>query len=142
MKEEDLCGRARDIETLANGSIAAAAAVGVYLVSVALVDGFQTRVGGGLASEEVATQAQVALSILWVLVGAGSFAVGLIRRVSLARLFGLALLSVATAKVFIFDLAALDVAYRVLSFIGLGGVLLASSFVAARFRDPGRTTAA
>jgi hypothetical protein len=40
----------------------------------------------------------------------------------------------ATAKVFLFDLASLDVAYRVLSFIGLGGVLLASSFVAARFR--------
>jgi hypothetical protein len=42
--------------------------------------------------------------------------------------------------VFLFDLAALDVSYRVLSFLGLGGVLLASSFVSARFRSPGRAS--
>jgi uncharacterized membrane protein len=81
------------------------------------------------------------LSIAWVLMGAAAFAVGVVRGVSLARVFGLGLLSLATAKVFLFDLAALDVAYRVLSFIGLGGVLLASSFVASRFRSGGRSVA-
>jgi uncharacterized membrane protein len=118
---------------------AAAASAGtalVYLVSIAIVDAFQARLGSGLAPDEIATQAQVALSIAWVLIGAAAFAAGLVRRVSLARVFGLGLLSAATIKVFLFDLSSLDVAYRVLSFIGLGGVLLASSFVANRFRTP------
>ena len=120
------------------GAAAAAGTVVVYLGSIALVDVFQARVELGVDVSEIATQAQVALSIAWVLVGAGAFAAGLVRGIGLARVFGLALLAVATGKVFLFDLAALDVAYRVLSFIGLGGVLLASSFVAARFRAPQR----
>jgi len=118
------------------GAAAGAAAVVVYLGSIAIVDVFQAQVEPLVASSEIATQAQVALSIAWVLVGGGAFALGLVRGIGLARGFGLALLAVATMKVFLFDLAALDVAYRVLSFIGLGGVLLASSFVAAHFRAP------
>jgi uncharacterized membrane protein len=128
-------------QTLTRLSGIAAASAGtalVYLVSIAIVDALQARLGSGLAPDEIATQAQVALSIAWVLIGAAAFATGLVRRVSLFRVFGLGLLSAATIKVFLFDLSSLDVAYRVLSFIGLGGVLLASSFVAARFRTPGR----
>lgn len=124
------------------GAVAAAGAVVVYLGSIALVDVFQAQVEPGVDVSEIATQAQVALSIAWVLVGAGAFAAGLVRGIGLARVFGLALLAVGTGKVFLFDLAALDVAYRVLSFIGLGGVLLASSFVAARFRAPRGQSAA
>jgi uncharacterized membrane protein len=38
------------------------------------------------------------------------------------------LLAVATGKVFLFDLSYLDVAYRVLSLIGLGLLLLVGAF--------------
>jgi uncharacterized membrane protein len=124
----------RRANLLSAWAVAAAGAVAVYLISIATIDLFQGRVGSSTPSEEIATQAQVVLSIVWVLIGAGAFALGLMRRISLARMFGLGLLSLATCKVFLFDLASLEVAYRVLSFIGLGGVLLASSFVAARFR--------
>jgi uncharacterized membrane protein len=120
---------------------AASGGVVLYLVSIAIVDAFQLRIGGGAAPDEIATQAQVALSIAWVVVGAGAFAIGLVRGIGRARVFGLGLLALATAKVFLFDLASLDVSYRVLSFLGLGGVLLASSFVAARFRAPATTSA-
>jgi uncharacterized membrane protein len=113
-----------------------AAALAVYVLSIAVIDVFQTRLGPGVSSEEIATQAQVALSIIWVLIGAVAFATGLVRGVAPVRAFGLGLLAIATIKVFLFDLASLDVSYRVLSFLGLGGVLLASSFVAARFRAP------
>jgi hypothetical protein len=124
------------VTQFASAAAASAGTALVYLVSIAIVDAFQARLGSGLAPDEIATQAQVALSIAWVLIGAAAFAAGLVRRVSLARVFGLGLLSAATIKVFLFDLSSLDVAYRVLSFIGLGGVLLASSFVANRFRTP------
>jgi uncharacterized membrane protein len=115
-------------------AVLVAAALVVYLGSLALVDAFQARTPTATAPEEVATQAQVALSIAWVLVGAVAFAIGLVRSIQTARYAGLALLTLATVKVFLFDLAALDVAYRVLSFIGLGLVLLASSFVSVRVR--------
>jgi uncharacterized membrane protein len=100
----------------------------VYLLSVALVDEFQRRIGGATALEELQKQAQAGLSILWAILGAGVFIVGVVRPATSVRLFGLALLGVTTLKVFIIDLAALDAAYRVLSFIGLGVLLLFGSW--------------
>jgi uncharacterized membrane protein len=101
----------------------------VYLLSVGVVDIFAGQVGGSVSLEELQRQAQVALSILWAAIGFGAFAVGAVRNLALAREFGLALLAIATVKVFVFDLSFLDVAYRVLSFIGLGLLLLAGAFV-------------
>jgi uncharacterized membrane protein len=116
---------------------ATAGTVGVYVASVGIVDVFQAQVGGTMPAGDLRLQAQVALSIAWVLAGAAAFAVGLAQRMTVARAFGLALIALATAKVFLFDLAALDVAYRVLSFLGLGVVLLASALLATRLRGPG-----
>jgi hypothetical protein len=107
---------------------ALAAALAVYLLSVGLVDEFQGRVGEGRALEELQKQAQTGLSILWAALGGAAFVVGIVQRRRLERLFGLALFGLATAKVFVVDLASLDAAYRVLSFIGLGILLLASSY--------------
>jgi uncharacterized membrane protein len=98
------------------------------MLSVGLVDAFQGRVGGATALEELQKQAQAGLSILWAVLGGGAIIVGIARRMTTERLFGLALLALATAKVFVVDLASLDAAYRVLSFIGLGILLLASSW--------------
>jgi uncharacterized membrane protein len=68
--------------------------------------------------------------------GAATFAVGVVRRRRVARRFGLGLLSLVTVKVFVVDLGSVDVAYRVLSFLGMGLVLLGSAFLAGRFREP------
>jgi uncharacterized membrane protein len=112
----------------------AAGACAVYLLSVATIDLFQGRVGGDVPLEELQKQAQVALSVLWALLGAGAFVVGLSRRRILVRQAGLGLLALATAKVFVFDLSALDVAYRVLSLIALGVLLLGSAYLYQRLR--------
>jgi uncharacterized membrane protein len=106
----------------------------LYLASVAIVDSFTSRVGGSTTSEELAKQAQVALSVSWTLAGAITFAAALVRRIGPARQCGLVLLAVATAKVFILDLASLDVAYRVLSLVGLGLLLLGSAYAYQRLR--------
>ncbi|MDQ3328525.1 MAG: DUF2339 domain-containing protein [Chloroflexota bacterium] len=52
----------------------------------------------------------------------------------LLRAAGLSLLAVATTKGDLCDLASLDATYRVLSFIGLGVLLLASSYAYQRLR--------
>jgi uncharacterized membrane protein len=59
---------------------------------------------------------------------------GLQRDLHALRLTGLALLGVTVAKVFLFDLATLSSMYRVVSFIGLGLLLLAGAFVWQRLR--------
>lgn len=112
---------------------AASAGIGVYLLSVGIVDEFQSRVGDGAALESLQKQSQVALSILWASLGILAFVIGLVRWGVMVRSFGLALLALATAKVFIYDLASLDTSYRVLSFIGLGVILLASSYAYQHF---------
>lgn len=106
----------------------------VYLLSVEVVDMFQGRVGGGTALESLQKQAQVALSILWAALGGGTFVAGVTRWNAALRVFGLALLALATTKVFLYDLASLDATYKVLSFVGLGILLLASSYTYQRLK--------
>jgi uncharacterized membrane protein len=110
-----------------------AGALGVYLLSVGTVDVFQSRVTDDQLLS-VGRQAQVALSILWATLGGATFIMGVARWHAVLRMFGLALLALATAKVFLYDLAALDATYKVLSFIGLGILLLASSYAYQRLK--------
>jgi uncharacterized membrane protein len=114
----------------------AAAGVAVYAVSIGVVDVFQAMAGGDVAVEELAKQAQVALSVTWTLIGTVLLVVGLVRRHPMLRHAGFGLLGLATAKVFVIDLAAMDVAYRALVLAGLGVLLLASAFLFTHFRGP------
>jgi uncharacterized membrane protein len=99
-----------------------------------VVDEFQRRVSAGADPEGLRKLAQVALSILWAALGGGAFIAGIMAGVGLLRAAGLGLLAVATTKVFLYDLASLDATYRVPSFIGLGVLLLASSYAYQRLR--------
>jgi hypothetical protein len=105
-----------------------------YLLSVAAVDLIATRVGGAIAFDELETQGQVALSVTWAMTGVIAFVAGLRLQTAELRQGGLGLLGLATAKVFLFDLGALEIAYRVISLIGLGLLLLASAWVWQRLQ--------
>ena len=100
----------------------------VYLASTLVVGFFQGQVGGQLALEELQKQAQVSVSILWGAIGMAVFLAGIVRWRQGIREAGLGLLILATGKVFIFDLSYLDVAYRVLSLVGLGVLLLVGAY--------------
>ena len=114
----------------------AAAATGVYLVSVGVVDIFQRQVGGPVAHEELAKQAQVAMSVAWTVIGVVSLAWGLTRQLALGRHVGLGLLGIATLKVFVVDLASMDVAYRAVVLAGLGVLLIVAAGLYTRLRGP------
>ena len=104
----------------------------VYLLSVGVVDHFQSRVGEGSSLGSLQKQAQVGLSILWAVLGGATFVAGVLRFGLPIRVSGLVLLGLATVKVFLWDMSTLDASYRVLSFIGLGVLLLASSLLYQR----------
>ena len=74
------------------------------------------------------------LSGFWSVTGLVAVVYGLLREDRRLRLGGLALLGLAIAKVFVYDLAELEELYRVLSFIALGLLLLAGAFAYARIR--------
>lgn len=86
---------------------------------------------------ESATQTELWIySAAWALFGAGVFWLGARRDDALMRWCGLAILLVTTAKVFLLDMARLSGLVRVLSFLGLGAVLLGIAWIARRAAPP------
>ena len=71
-------------------------------------------------------------STLWMAYGAMLMIIGFLRRSAFVRWQALILIAVTIAKVFIYDVSELDRGYRIVSFIVLGVLLLAISFVYQR----------
>jgi uncharacterized membrane protein len=71
-------------------------------------------------------------SALGMAYGAVLMMIGLLRRSALVRWQALILIAITIVKVFVYDVSELDRAYRILSFIVLGVLLLAISFVYQR----------
>ena len=71
-------------------------------------------------------------SALWMAYGAMLMIVGFWRRSSFVRWQALVLIAATVVKVFVYDVSQLDRGYRILSFIVLGVLLLAISFVYQR----------
>ena len=78
------------------------------------------------------------LSVTWAIYATILIVVGLKRRSAPARYLAMAVFGVTILKVFVVDLADLDRIYRVVSLIGLGTMLLLSSYLyqKLRVRDP------
>jgi len=73
--------------------------------------------------------AQFSYSAFFMLYGAVLLALGFARQSRLLRWQAMVLLAVTIAKVFLVDVSELSQGYRVISFLGLGALLLAVSFV-------------
>jgi hypothetical protein len=112
--------------------VVAANVIALAGLSVEAVGYFRSRTAGELDPvrlRDLELAKQLSLSLIWALYGAGLLLVGRLRRVRLLRLMALALLGLTTFKVFLFDVSALDRAYRIVSFIVLGVILLAVSYL-------------
>ena len=121
--------------TAALGSTAASTLLAA--ASVAVVSAFQS--GGDTSALSLfdlgsRQEAQVVLSAMWCVVGVAALLIGLRRDLREVRIGALALLLATVGKVFLFDLSALDSAYRVVSFVALGLLLLAGAFAWQRLR--------
>ena len=76
---------------------------------------------------------QVGWSIYWSALAGVSLVLGFVRRRRPLRLAALGLLAVTLVKVTLVDLAGVDTGWRILSFLGLGGLLLLTSVLYGRF---------
>ena len=75
------------------------------------------------------------LTLSWSLEGIALLAAGFALRDRWLRLPGLALMLLCIGKVFFYDLRNLETVYRILSFIGLGLILLGVSWIYTRFKE-------
>ncbi len=95
-----------------------------------LVEWYQVR---GQAAFGQIQQIQLArnfsYSAIWLVYGAGLMTVGFRNRSAFVRWQALVLIAITIAKVFLFDVSELRQGYRILSFIALGAVLMAISYV-------------
>ncbi len=88
------------------------------LVAAARAGGRHQQVG------ELRWRTQIGLSVLWTLYAAAALAWGFVRANPPVRYAALALFGLTVVKVFVVDLGAVKTAYRILSFLVLGVVLL------------------
>ena len=77
---------------------------------------------------------QLSLSGLWMLYGGVLMGIGIWKRHRSLRVLAISLLGIAVVKIFIYDLSFLEALYRIFSFIGLGLILLAASYVYQKYR--------
>lgn len=77
---------------------------------------------------------QLSLSGVWLLYSIGLMGFGIWRRLRPLRILAIILFGCTILKIFIYDLSFLDTVYRFISFIALGLILLAVSYLYQRYR--------
>ena len=88
--------------------------------------------GDGTMLHDYEMHAQFTYSAWFMVFGAILLTVGFWRRSAFLRWQALVLLAATIVKVFLYDMSELSQGYRILSFLGLGALLLAVSFVYQR----------
>lgn len=78
---------------------------------------------------------QLVTSITWLLYSIVLMAFGIIKRMKVVRYIALTILGLTIFKVFVLDLSYLDQLSRIISFIGLGGILLLVSFFYQKYSE-------
>ncbi len=78
---------------------------------------------------------QLTLSGVWLLCSIAYMVAGIWQRRRAIRIISIVLFSVTILKIFLYDLSSLELLYRIFSFLGLGLVLLAVSFLYQRYRS-------
>ena len=84
------------------------------------------------AGRDSAIARDFSYSALWMAYGAMLMIIGFLKRRVFIRWQALALIAATICKVFVYDLSSLDRGYRIVSFMALGVLLLAISFVYQR----------
>jgi uncharacterized membrane protein len=91
------------------------------------IDRFFSQSAGGYRAE------QVTLSIFWAAAAVASVLIGFRIRAAWLRFFGLGLLAVTLLKVVAIDMSQVQTGYRILSFMGLGVLMLGTSVLYGKF---------
>jgi uncharacterized membrane protein len=104
------------------------AGITLVLFNLVAVLSVEDEIGALWTRDNANLQRSLAISGFLMAYGAGLLAVGFWRRNAFVRWQALLLIIFTIAKVFLYDIGGLSQGYRVASFLGLGGLLMAVSF--------------
>ena len=111
-----------------------------WLINVEIIDFFSPGPYFEFSMERQLAR-DLAMSVAWGLYGIVLLVLGLWKKVRPLRFLSLGFLVLTVAKVFLYDLSALEGLYRILSFLGLGVSLIMVSLLYQRFvfrKEPAR----
>jgi uncharacterized membrane protein len=92
-----------------------------------------TEVTSGAARTSLRNAQNLSLSALWTFYAVVLLVLGIVKRWRTVRVAALGLLAVPIIKVFVYDVFALQQGYRIIAFVGLGVLLLASAYLYQRY---------
>lgn len=104
-------------------------AAALLTASLEILAVFHARHGGNILADAAAL---LTLSLFWTLYGGGLVWGGFATRERAVRLAGMALLGLVIVKIFAVDIRALSAGYRIVSFVGVGVLLLVISLLYQR----------
>ncbi|MXY46500.1 MAG: DUF2339 domain-containing protein, partial [Chloroflexi bacterium] len=113
------------------GVLIAANAVALWMLSQEVYhyfDSLGVRIGG-----DYEDAMHLTLTVLWALYAMAVIGAGIASGHSRVRLAGIGILAIPVAKLFVFDVFLLEMAYRVVAFITLGCLLLGMGLVYQRY---------
>ncbi|MFC1930059.1 DUF2339 domain-containing protein [Chloroflexota bacterium] len=119
--------------------IVAANFFSLWLLSAEVLNSFDSQIAGARTARDMNMAAALrsaqtlSLTALWAFYAVIALAVGIVKRWRPLRLGALALLIIAIVKVFVFDVFTLQLVYRIISFVGLGFLLLTSAYLYQRY---------
>ncbi|MHC4960202.1 MAG: DUF2339 domain-containing protein [Planctomycetota bacterium] len=90
--------------------------------------------GWGAGWIDAKSARQLSYSLIWAAYAIGLVVGGLLRKFRPVRLMALSVLSITIFKVFLVDLSFLNNPYRMLSFLALGAILVAVSFLYQKYK--------
>ena len=120
-------------QAILNAIVVTANVYAITALSLEATGHFEKLIRAGALAETNTRDLRLAqglsLSLVWTLYGGGMLLYGHRRTNRLLRIMGLLLLTATALKVFFLDLAVLEKFYRIVSFLVLGAILLAVSFL-------------
>lgn len=78
---------------------------------------------------------QLSISGIWLLYSIGLMVWGIVHKIKAVRYIALSILGITVLKVFVFDLSFLDQLYRIISFMGLGVIMLLMSYFYQKYSE-------
>ncbi len=90
---------------------------------------------GSVETGALVSAKNLSLSAIWGLYSIGMLISGIIRRFQPIRLAAIVLFWITIFKVFLYDSSNLETPYRIVAFIGLGGLLLVTAYFYNRYRE-------
>ena len=108
------------------------------LLTVEVLDVFRAMMNEHVATvslERLKNLQQLSVSGVWLMYSVVVLALGIWRRRQWMRIAAITLFGVTIVKAFFFDLSFLETLYRIVSFIGLGIILVAVSYLYQRYRS-------